>query len=137
MALPDTALGRLHETNTDLEHGEFKIGQHPWRFRANMEHAVRIYGLLIKGDERRELSEGLSGKRRETPRDCPTEVVEPMKDMGVIPLNVLVPRVDFDLSRKSQLENLLYDWLSCCNWRIRIQKISKTESTEITIAPSD
>jgi hypothetical protein len=34
-----------------------------------MEHAVRRYGLLIKGDERRELREGFRGsgvKRLET-----------------------------------------------------------------------
>jgi hypothetical protein len=40
-------------------------------------------------------------------------------------------------NRKSQLENLLYDWLSYCNWRIRIQKISRTELTRITITPGD
>ena len=49
----------------------------------------------------------------------------------------LVPRVNINPSRKSQLENLLYDWLSYSNWRIRIQKISITELTRINITPGD
>lgn len=49
----------------------------------------------------------------------------------------LVPRVNINPSRKSQLENLLYDWLSYCNWRIKIQKISKTELARKNITPCD
>jgi hypothetical protein len=49
----------------------------------------------------------------------------------------LAPRVSINPSRKSQHGNLLYGWLSYCNWRIRIQKISKTELTRFNINPGD